>query len=662
MSLIQMSVLGAVMITVIVIIRALALNRLPKMTFCVLWWIVTVRLFVPYSLPCELSVYSILAPHRQVPEVMETGLAPIVYNIGSVNTANITVSPELISSGTAPFLSLRTIIWIVGMLITGSYFAFSYFVWRKRFAESLPVENDFLRNWLEDHQILRPLSIRVYDRISSPLTYGLFRPVILMPKQTDWSDTNTLKYVLTHEYVHIRRFDAVFKLLLTVSVCVHWFNPMVWVMYIIANRDIELSCDEKVVRILGGGKSSYAMALIQMEEQKVGSYPFSNSFSRNALKERIIAIMKFTKITPIAAVAATCLVAGTTAVFATNTAPDIANYNSLYSGTASSDMTIPSNETVYNSPNVEWWTYDEYAEWLEQEKANLESMIGQKAWTNTRGDFVWSREIVDETIALYEKILQDIKNGVRVSKTVDGSNDVMLASGIGESPATSFDFEEYTKYGLSWDKATNILYYNGQRVRYFFDGVDMGNDGMAIKIEYADSEKKGDVDVHTIRERIDNGDGSYDPMGPLTGLAIYSDEEFNARKFIPSILSAVTYGDEVSASDNVYLGEYVTENTDVEQGYSSDIISQEATIVNGTGGGRTFEDVFSKYKPYGISYVEAPNASGAGNIYYNGELVHLFSDITPSGGAFSFTSSKQGGINVRTVYRNNELSGVEIVT
>ncbi len=635
------------MITVIVLIRAFTLNRLPKMTFCILWWIVLARLLIPYSLPCKLSVYSIVAPHNQMSEVTETNTAPAAYDIDSVNTADAAVYTELISPETVPFISLKTAVWIIGTLAAGSYFAVSYFVWRKRFAESLPVENDFLKNWLEEHQILRPLSIRVYDRISSPLTYGLFRPVILMPKETDWNDTNILKYVLTHEYVHIRRFDAIFKFLLTVSLCVHWFNPMVWIMYITANRDIELSCDEKVIRILGGGKSSYAMALIQMEEQKAGSYQFSSSFSRNALKERINAIMKFTKITPAAAAAAICLVAGTTVAFATNTLPDTANYTTI-----SEDRTILSGNAVYESPNVEWWTYDEYAKWLEQEKINLESMIGQKAWTGTRGEFVWSREIVDETIALYEKILQDIKNGVLISKTVEGSDDVMLASGISESPATSFDFEEYTKYGLSWDKNADILYYKGQRVRYFFDGVDMGNDGMAVKIEYADSEKKGDVDVHTVRERVDNGDGSYDPMGNLTGLAPYSDEEFKARTFIPSVLSAVTYGDAVSAGGDVNLAE----NTNI--GY---VILQETSEADGTGGGRTFEDIFSKYKPYGISYVEAPDASGIGNVYYNGELVHIFADITPSGGAFSFTSSEQGGINVRTVYRDNELSGIEKV-
>ena len=73
-----------------------------------------------------------------------------------------------------------------------------------------------------------------------------------MPTSTKWENTDSLAYVLAHEYVHIRRFDSIRKLVLIVVLCVHWFNPLVWVMYILANRDIELSCDEAVVAVLCG--------------------------------------------------------------------------------------------------------------------------------------------------------------------------------------------------------------------------------------------------------------------------------------------------------------------------------------------------------------------------------------------------------------------------
>lgn len=78
--------------------------------------------------------------------------------------------------------------------------------------------------------------------------------------------------------------------------------------------------------------------------------------------------------------------------------------------------------------------------------------------------------------------------------------------------------------------------------------------------------------------------------------------------------------------------------------------------------GTSFAERFEKYASFGITYEEAKEASGAGNVYYNGQLVSQFADLTPDGGAFTFTSAEQGGITARTVYDNNgRLTGVEIV-
>ncbi len=139
----------------------------------------------------------------------------------------------------------------------------------------------------------RPILVRQSDRISAPLTYGIFRPVILMPKKTDWKNEKQLQYVLSHEYVHIYRYDTVTKLIVTLALCIHWFNPFVWVMYILFNRDIELACDESVIRQFGEkSKSAYSLMLINMEATKSGLLPFCNNFSKNAIEERITAVMK----------------------------------------------------------------------------------------------------------------------------------------------------------------------------------------------------------------------------------------------------------------------------------------------------------------------------------------------------------------------------------
>ena len=210
------------------------------------------------------------------------------------------------------------IVWLVGALACAVFFATAYLKCRQEFKASFPVDNEYVKLWHSEHRIYRAIEIRQSGRISTPLTYGVFHPVILMPKNTDWNDLDALKYVLTHEYVHIRRFDAVTKLLLTAALCVHWFNPMVWIMHVLANRDIELSCDEAVIRLFGDGtKSAYAKALIRMEETRSGLTPLCNNFSKNAIEERIIAIMKIRKTSLVALIAATVLVVGMTAAFAT---------------------------------------------------------------------------------------------------------------------------------------------------------------------------------------------------------------------------------------------------------------------------------------------------------------------------------------------------------
>ena len=119
--------------------------------------------------------------------------------------------------------------------------------------------------------------------------------------------------------MHIRRFDSITKLVLIAVLCVHWFNPLVWAMYILANRDIELSCDEAVVRLFGENtRAAYARTLISMEETRSGLTPLCNNFNKNAIEERITAIMKMKKTSMFSLVLAVALIVGVTTVFATS--------------------------------------------------------------------------------------------------------------------------------------------------------------------------------------------------------------------------------------------------------------------------------------------------------------------------------------------------------
>ena len=314
MSLFQMSVAGGVLILFIVVIRALAIHRLPKTTFLALCMIAALRLLLPFSIPLTFNIHIGLDVFSDVVQELPSG------NIASTLPGD---SPPSYDIGTAvpspatEHISTFEILWLVGVLLLAIYFSISYFRSMRKFRMSIPDNTPYIQNWLTAHKISRPLAVRSSDLISSPLTYGILHPVILLPKKLDRNDQVALKYVLTHEYVHIRRFDAITKILFAAVLCIHWFNPLVWGMYVLANRDTELSCDAWVIRMTGvKNRSSYALMLIKMEERRNGMSALWNHFGKNAISERIEAIMKFKKTSIWACILALALIAGATTAFA----------------------------------------------------------------------------------------------------------------------------------------------------------------------------------------------------------------------------------------------------------------------------------------------------------------------------------------------------------
>ena len=350
MSLFQMSVAGGVLILFIVVIRALAIHRLPKTTFLALWMIAALRLLLPFSIPLPFNIHIGLDVFSDVVQELPSG------NIASTLPGD---SPPSYDIGTAvpspatEHISTFEILWLVGVLLLALYFSISYFRSMRKFRMSIPDNTPYIQNWLAAHQISRPLAVRSSDLISSPLTYGILHPVILLPKKLDRNDQVALKYVLTHEYVHIRRFDAITKILFAAVLCIHWFNPFVWVMYVLANRDMELSCDAWVIRMMGAkNRSSYALMLIKMEERRNGMSALCSHFGKNAISERIEAIMKFKKTSILACAFALVLVVGATTAFATSTGAwrefdlDDLNLTEGHTGTETDNMKIVDSEDI----------------------------------------------------------------------------------------------------------------------------------------------------------------------------------------------------------------------------------------------------------------------------------------------------------------------------
>jgi beta-lactamase regulating signal transducer with metallopeptidase domain len=436
MDIVQMSLSAAVLIVAVVIIRALTLHKLPKKTFLVLWGIVICRLLVPFSIPSRFSFYTGIDMIKHILGERTSIFSPVSMT-GIPNMANMPGTGEALGMF-AVYISPTEIIRPVGMCVCMLFFIVTYIKCHREFRMSLPVENEFIAHWLQEHLLRRPVQIRQSDRIKAPLTYGVFRPVVLLPKTTDRVDETKLRYILTHEFTHIRRFDTLTKLLLAAAVCVHWFNPFVWIMYVLANRDIELSCDETVVRTFGETiKSAYALTLIGLEEKKSRLSPLVNNFSKNAVEERIVSIMKMKKTSIAGIFLAFVLVIGTAIAFATNATDKVPvgapESNISLSGSGSSPAKKLNIKETYNMGNyseflkvendsVKYYYDGQWVRSLYDENNQDAKIINANAKSIIYFNALEDKDVLDKGTPIYLKTTRN-KDTNKIEKLVEMSED-----------------------------------------------------------------------------------------------------------------------------------------------------------------------------------------------------------------------------------------------
>ena len=548
-TLLSMTVSASAIIAAIIVIRSLFIHRLPKRLFVILWAIAALRMLVPFS-------FSVNIPHENTqPE----------NTVVREFTPSESSEPDSETSCALDRELILEIVWAGGVVLSTGIIAALHLRSRRELSMALPFDDARISSRISVEKLRSKITVKVSDRVVSPLTYGVINPVIILPKSLP-ADSEEMRFALAHELVHIRRFDVLLKVVLTAAACVHWFNPLAWAMLSLAGRDIELSCDEAVLEQLGCKREDYAMALIRLEERR--SIPTGAAFGRNAVRERIEAIMKFKKTTLAGIIFSACLIAGTTTAFAT-----VNSENSTQEAVSAVEQ-----EAVYNTNrdgiddvDVEWWTYDEYKTWLGQEKQNIAELVkrGASGWTRDRGEFIWTQEVADETIALYEQNLEDIRNGARISKSVNGSDDVMIfespdrsnilvednggqtsaddelyqyvveddgtvlysddselaAHTTKDSSMSEEDFAEfyskYEQYGLTYEDSK--LYYRGEPVKFFDDVVAEYSTADITEVMWYHN---SDGNVVLTAERGETSDG----IGELTGLRVVSEEEFEQNR------------------------------------------------------------------------------------------------------------------------------------
>ena len=449
MRLLDMSVAGALVILAVVVVRALGGNRLPRAMFTVLWAVALIRLLTPVRVPSPVSVYAWLPsrieaaqtePARAEATEPEAVPGPAV-SAGERQREGGAFAPAQAQKETgataepAADIPWGTLLWAAGALSCAGVFAEGYLRARRRFREAVPVEDGFVRRWQDDHPLRRQVSVRLSGRVKAPVTYGVLRPVILLSADTDWKDEKTLGYILAHEYGHIRRLDGLKKPVLAAAVCLHWFNPLVWVMLVLADRDMEMACDGYVVRSVGGGcRADYARTLIRLEEVKSGLSPLVSHFSANAMEERIVSIMKCKKLTAWTVIISLFLTLGVTAVFATDPPEPAAEADPGPYDRGEATVLLPLTEegleSLFSEGDIQWWTAEDFAAWVKEQKPLLEAAVGCRANSATVMG-TWTEERAEKVLAAYEDIAGALKAGTgRLSRTVGGSGQAVVAVGF----------------------------------------------------------------------------------------------------------------------------------------------------------------------------------------------------------------------------------------
>lgn len=290
MSLMQMSLTGGCLIGAIAVFRAMFFRRLPKRTLVWLWAAAALVLLIPLRLSAAFSIYGLLPP--------SSAAGPQAAAAVPVGIPVWTVVRRVVSVALAVCLAAA---YLTGLI---------------RFYQSRIIRDPWAERWLCDHPMRRYLTIRESERISAPVSGGLLRPVILLPRQQEW-DEETRTCVLAHEFTHIQKLDGLVKLLAAAALCLHWFNPMVWVMAYCLNRDLEFACDETV---LSGetGRADYARALLTAESARWPRPLLAHGFGCATVK-RMEAVTRFRR--PGTALRAVSLLAAAVLVAVFATAP-----------------------------------------------------------------------------------------------------------------------------------------------------------------------------------------------------------------------------------------------------------------------------------------------------------------------------------------------------
>ena len=279
LKLVNLSIAADWLVLAVVVLRWM-FRKAPRWIFCVLWALVALRLVCPISVESALS----LIPSAQTlpPEILHTATPQINSGIPAINSAvnpvlgqSMAPAPGNSVNPTQVWSFLLSGIWVAGMAAMVLYALVSYGRIKRRVGTATLLRDN----------------IRQSEYVDSPFVLGIFHPVIYLPYRVEPGD---LEYIIAHEQAHIRRKDHWWKPLGFALLCVYWFNPLLWIAYVLLCRDIEGACDEKVIREMGlEDRRGYSTALLNCSVRRRSIAACPLAFGEVGVKERVKSVMHY---------------------------------------------------------------------------------------------------------------------------------------------------------------------------------------------------------------------------------------------------------------------------------------------------------------------------------------------------------------------------------
>lgn len=281
LKLVNLSISASWLILAVLVLRVV-LKKAPKWVMPLLWGVVALRLVCPFSIE---SALSLIPSAETIPsEIVTETREPVLYEQA---TLDIVTNPTLPSAAEVPVgvsrqqaqvdFNIYSVLWLAGMAALLVHALVSAGKLKRKLATAILLRDNIYES----------------EFVDSPFVFGVVKPNIYLPMHMD---EGTAAYVIAHECAHLARRDHWWKVLGYLVLALHWFNPLVWVAYILFCRDIELACDEKVVKGLdGAARADYSQALLSCAAPKRAVAACPLAFGEGNIKTRVKSALHYKK-------------------------------------------------------------------------------------------------------------------------------------------------------------------------------------------------------------------------------------------------------------------------------------------------------------------------------------------------------------------------------